>query len=201
MSQVQEKCIQLLGIKKAPNDHELALFKRTQKYIPFISWIPGIQMIAVVNSLSLYATHADSDIDLFIITKPGYLWLVRILSTGILNLLGVRRANMDIAENFCLSFFITEKSMDLSKIAISHDIYLENWIRYLKPIFFRGDIYDRWISQNDWVKISESQKSENLRFSKSYPPEKIYFPLFWNFLDRIFKNIFFPRTLLSYEKK
>lgn len=167
MSQIQEKFVKLMGIKKEPNNHEKALFQRTQKYIPFISWIPGIQMLAVVNSLSMYSTHKDSDIDLFIITKPGYLWLVRIFSTGILNLLGVRRANIDIAENFCLSFFITEEAMDLSKIAIPDDIYLENWIRYMKPIFTRGDIYHRFLSANAWVTISETQKSENLQFTKN----------------------------------
>lgn len=91
--------------------------------------------------------------------------------------------------------------MNLSQIAISDDIYLDNWVRYLKPIFLRGDIYDRWISQNSWVEISEEQKSENLRFSKSYPPERIYFSLFWKLLDRICKKIFLPRTLASYEKK
>ena len=108
---------------------------------------------------------------------------------------------MDIAENFCLSFFITEKSMDLSKIAISDDIYLENWVRYLKPIFFRGDMYDRWISQNTWVEISEEQKIENLRFTKSDRRRKIYFSVFWKLLDRICKSIFLPRTLKAYEKK
>ena len=201
MSQAQEKFIQLLGIKKVPNEHELALFRRTQKYIPFISWIPGVEMIAVVNSLSMYATHTDSDIDLFIITKSGYLWLVRILSTGILNILWVRRANTDIAENFCLSFFITEKSMPLWQIAISDDIYLENWVRYLKPVFVRGDIYNQWISQNAWVEISEEQKIENLRFVKFDRSKKIYFSVFWKLLDCICKSIFLPRTLAVYEKK
>lgn len=40
-------------------------------------------MVAVVNSLSLYATHEDSDIDLFIVTRPHMLWFVRVLVTGI----------------------------------------------------------------------------------------------------------------------
>jgi hypothetical protein len=57
------------GIKSTPNTHEYALFERAKKYIHRCSWIPGIEMIAVVNSLSMYATHDDSDIDLFIITR------------------------------------------------------------------------------------------------------------------------------------
>ncbi len=60
----------VMKVKKEPNAFELALFSRTKKYVRFISWIPGIEMIAVVNSLSMYATHKDSDIDLFIVSKP-----------------------------------------------------------------------------------------------------------------------------------
>lgn len=57
--------------------------------------------------------------------------------------------------------------MDFSHIALPDDIYLENWIRYLKPIFTRGDIYDRFLSANIWVRVSENQKSENLQFVKN----------------------------------
>ena len=42
-------------------------------------------MVAVSNSLAMYATHPDSDIDLFIITAPKRLWIVRtlvLLSSG-----------------------------------------------------------------------------------------------------------------------
>jgi hypothetical protein len=38
-------------------------------------------MIAIVNSLSMYATHPDSDIDLFIVTRPGMIWFVRFFAT------------------------------------------------------------------------------------------------------------------------
>ncbi len=59
-----------MGVKKTPNEREIELFHRTEKYIQKLTWIPGIEMIAVVNSLSMYATHEDSDIDLFIVTEP-----------------------------------------------------------------------------------------------------------------------------------
>jgi len=61
--------IETMHIRNEANSHDAFLLKRAQKYIKMASWIPGIQMIAVVNSLSMYATHEDSDIDLFIITR------------------------------------------------------------------------------------------------------------------------------------
>lgn len=70
-----------IGVKSEPNSHEFALFERARKYIQKLDWIPGIEMIAVSNSLSMYATHEDSDIDLFIVAKPGMIWFVRFFTT------------------------------------------------------------------------------------------------------------------------
>jgi hypothetical protein len=71
-----------MGVKDTPDPHDVYLMGRAQKYIEKLSWIPGLRMIAVVNSLSMYATHEDSDIDLFVITSPNALWLVRFLMTA-----------------------------------------------------------------------------------------------------------------------
>lgn len=76
-----------VGGKDSPNLHEQNLLLRAQKYIHRLTWIPGIEMIAIVNSLSMLATHSDSDIDLFVITGRNRLWLVRILMTITLSIL------------------------------------------------------------------------------------------------------------------
>ena len=122
-------------------------------------------MIAVVNSLSMYATHKDSDIDLFIVTQPGMIWFVRFFSTCILWKNRVRRKNEDIAGNFCLSFFITTEALDFSKIAIENDIYLYYWIYFLKPIFEKNNTYEKFLEANIWVQIDEDQKIENQKYS------------------------------------
>ncbi len=93
--------------------HELALFARAQEYIRKLTWIPGIEMVAVANSLSMYATHTDSDIDLFIVTRSDILWLTRLLVTLTLWSHGVWRHGSDIAGNFCLSFWITTEAINL----------------------------------------------------------------------------------------
>lgn len=95
--QWQSSFDQLLGVKREPNSHELLLFKRAKKYIEKITWIPGIRMIAVVNSLSMFATHRDSDIDLFIITKKNRMWIARVWITFIFWIHGVWRHKKEIS--------------------------------------------------------------------------------------------------------
>jgi hypothetical protein len=82
MLKYRESFNQEMGVKNTPNNHEIYLMGRAQRYIKKLSWIPGLRMIAVVNSLSMYATHENSDIDLFVITSPNVLWLVRFLMTA-----------------------------------------------------------------------------------------------------------------------
>lgn len=74
-------CIEHLGGKDAPNARERFLFEKTRRYCRRITWIPCISMVAVANSLSMYATHEDSDIDLFIVARPHTLWFVRVMVT------------------------------------------------------------------------------------------------------------------------
>ncbi len=164
MLQYKKEIDDLLWIKSEPNEHERYLFERAQKYITKLTRIPGIKMIAICNSLSMYATHKDSDIDLFIITKPEMIWFVRFFTTITLWINGVWRKNQDIRENFCLSFFTTTDAMDLSKIAIENDIYLYYWIYYMKPIIVKNDMYEKFLKANNWVEISEDQRKENQNY-------------------------------------
>lgn len=196
-----------MWVKIAPNQHEQELFARAQKYIEKLTKIPGIEMIAIVNSLSMYATHEDSDIDLFIITKPRMLWFVRFIVTFIFWISWVWRHGQDIAGNFCLSFFITTQSLDLRNIAIQDDIYLYYWVYYMKPIFVRGDMYTEFLRENNWVEINEEQKKENTRFLFDVSIER---RKQWtqctekkshrSYINEFIRFFWLPKTLKNYEK-
>lgn len=189
-----------MGVKKSPNAHEDYLFERAKKYIKKISWIPGIEMVAVVNSLSMYATHRDSDIDLFIVTKPGMIWFVRFFSTVTLWFYGVWRHGKDIRENFCLSFFITTDALNLEKIAIENDIYLYYWIKYMKPILIYWNIYDRFLEANSWVTLAQVEKQDNMKYLISWDQDGRNNSNYPSFFNNLIKQVFQPKALYTYKK-
>jgi hypothetical protein len=147
-------------VKPEPDRHEKMLLTRSEKYIRKISWIPGLRMVAVVNSLSMYATDTDSDIDLFIVTSRGTIWFVRVMVTLIFWIHSVWRHGEDVAGNFCLSFFITEDAMDMSEIAIEDDIYLYFWCYYMRPILVIGDTFETFQKQNPTFKLPYRENRE-----------------------------------------
>ena len=158
-------------------------------------------MIAIVNSLSMYATHEDSDIDLFIVTKPGMIWFVRFFSTLILWKHGVWRKWKDIAGNFCLSFFITTEASNLENIAIENDIYLYYWIYYMKPIFQINDTYKQFLRKNSWVQIDPIQKKENIRYMIYNTNENDSSKLtLYRWINKLLRRILIWKTNESYRK-
>lgn len=201
MLEYREAFDTFMGVKKYPNTHEKYLFQRAQKYIAKLSWIPGIEMIAVVNSLSMYATHEDSDIDLCIVTKPWMMWLVRFYVTLTFWLLWVWRKWIDIRENFCLSFFLTTDAMDLSRIALEDDIYLYYWIYHMKPILVRGGIYERFLDANAWVEIDPIQDEKNRKYLSIQLRAKqdtyLLYPISY-LLSTCIRFFLLPKTLRKY---
>lgn len=148
--------IKTMNIKNHPNDYEKSLFLKTQKYSKYISWIPWLKMVAICNSLSMYATKWNwSDIDLFIISSKNRLWLVRFLVTCIFHILWVRRYGDKIKDRFCISFLVSENAMDFSEFAIKNDIYLFYWIYFLKPIVNKDGTYEKFIKENKTLWINE----------------------------------------------
>lgn len=185
----------LMWVKPEPNEHEKLLFARAEKYIQKISWIPWLRMIAVVNSLSMCATHEDSDIDLFVITAKDCIWFVRVFMTISFWLMGVWRKGEDIAGNFCLSFFIEEDAMDMSAIALEDDIYLYFWIYYMRPILVVGDTWDHFLASNTWV-IREKTVS-----LISLPLGVTVWDIFGIFFNGLIRPLWEWKAQRSYEKK
>ncbi len=126
-------------------------------------------MVAVSNSLAMYATHPGSDIDLLIITTPKRLWIARTLMLLIAELLGVRTKPHDEAGKFCFPFFMTNANLNLGEIAIKNDFYLAYWIQTLKPIFDTNNTYTQFMEANkDFSKNVLQQACENLQENQRY---------------------------------
>jgi len=156
-------------IKKNSSDIENAYYKRTEKYLLYIKWIPGLKMIWIWNSISMNCATENSDIDLFIVSSPNMMWLNRLLITIIFQLLWVRKTAKKHANRFCLSFFATTDGLDFRNWKIKDDIYLYFRIIYFKPILDFDHTYDLFIHKNSsWADFSdyEDMIKENKRYIK-----------------------------------
>lgn len=127
-------------------------FKIARRAIKFLRFIPFIRMIAVCNNAAYSNAAAKSDIDFFIVVAQGRIWWTRLLITLLLTVLGLRRHGQKITDRICLSFYLTDDSLNLSSIALKPiDPYFIYWLATLAPIY-QAENYPAFLRQNLWLK-------------------------------------------------
>ena len=209
--QDKEKFDNIFWNREVELDIEKEFYKKTEKYLKFIKWIPWIKMVWIGNSISMNSATKDSDIDLLIVTSQKSMWFVRILVTFIFQILGVRKNDKYHAGRFCLSFFCTIDWLDFWKFSLEKDPYLYFWILYFKPILDYNNTYDLFLKKNnDWADFWEYKNI--IENNKKYIKYKIKSPIIpflkgderkfniINYLDKILKKIFLPKTIKTYNK-
>ena len=75
-------------------------FSRVLQHIPFV------RGVGLAGSQAMGLEKEGSDIDLFVITDANFLWIARTALTFVLQILGVRRHGVRIANRFCLNHYL-----------------------------------------------------------------------------------------------
>jgi len=116
--------------------------KAARKYSRIISYFPFVRGIFISGSLSKgYAAEKD-DIDYFIVTRPGRLWLVRTMLT-----LFKKIFLFNSYRNFCINYFVDEDHLFIKE----HNRYTATEVVFLIPVFNRK-LYNELLERNSWVK-------------------------------------------------
>ncbi len=129
-------------------------YEKLAKYMKLLARTPFVEGIAICNSLAYHHTTDKSDIDLFIITKPGRTWSARLFST--LPLMFLRQRPGETAQHpLCLSFFASTQALNLefAKIA-EEDPYLAYWSMTMIPVLDRSGSFRNFIAANVWARMA-----------------------------------------------
>ncbi len=176
--------------------NEIKRLKSTFQAIPFV------QQIFLCNSISFNALYKDSDIDLFIIAKPGRIRTVKFRSMILFTLKWAKRFWKKTRKKICLSFFITSDSQNLYPISLpSLDIYLAYRIAHLVLIyqpdeeinnsFFESNKWVKWILPNYQEKQTISLWIEPIRWNTKFKNiiESLWDWFLWNIFEWVVKHI------------
>ena len=152
-------CMQVNDLLKLRQEREALAqeyFKQLKKYARIISNFPFVRGIAVSGSLSKGVMQKDGDIDFFVVTAPGRLWLCRSLL-----ILYKKIMLLNSHKYFCLNYFIDTNNLTI----IDKNIFTATEIFYLLPVYSADNTMPEFFKSNTWV---SSFYEENTNRSADY---------------------------------
>lgn len=123
----------------------------------FISWFPFVRGVIISGSLSKHYMEKGSDIDFFIVTEKGRLWICR-------TMLAVFRKMMrgPLRKYFCINYFV---SADALKIP-DENLFTATELAFMYPLY-GSDIYERMMAENEWIKEYYPNKKPRTHFIRN----------------------------------
>ncbi len=142
----------IVRIRKKRGVEAIRKFKIAKKIAKILKVIPTIKFVGLTGSVAAKNAERIDDIDLFIISSSGWLWTTRFFTTLLLSILGVRRkpGEKKSQNKICLNMFLDEDHLDV--FVKDKDLFLAYEIYQLKLLWQRGNIYQKFIRANLWVK-------------------------------------------------
>lgn len=122
-------------------------------FIRWLTYLPGVQAIFLVNTLAYHNVQTNSDIDLLIVARPKKIWAVRFYTTLLAKLLGVRPKPGRTKDAICLSFYATPTGLtQLAQLRKEEDDALEAyWLAQAVPIY-DPQLLIKQLTETSWIK-------------------------------------------------
>jgi hypothetical protein len=136
-----------------------------------LSFIPSILFIGVSGSLAAGSASKDADIDFFIITTLGTVWVSRLLSVILLTVVNLRRKRgvKKAPNKICLNSFVGVTMLDY--FALSQELYTAHELSQLYPLLNRQKTYEQLLKKNSWYIsfLPNAKPRQNDCITKSSP--------------------------------
>ena len=126
-----------------------ARINRARGVARLLSAVPFVRLVGLNGSIITGQMTGGSDIDLYIVTAPGRLYLGRLFVTVAVHLTGWRRYGHKIRGRVCLNRFATTEAMDITP----HNDYHARVFSGLEPLWSTPGVYEDYCRANRWMSV------------------------------------------------
>lgn len=142
---------ELITRRKTGTKEAKAIMPIAKKNADLIFNFPFVKGVYVSGSLSKGFMSEDGDIDYFIITKPGKLWVARTFL-----ILYKKLFLLNSRKYFCVNYFVDSNHLEIAE----KNIFTATELVTLIPMTHDG-VSDLFVSDNQWVKSVYPNKRMN----------------------------------------
>lgn len=138
---LQKDFIQSIELRKEKEKRAQGYFAKLPFYANIIKSFPFVKALAISGSLSKNVMHEDGDIDYFVITSAGRLWICRTLL-----ILFKKIFLLNSRKYFCVNYFIDENNLEIT----DENIFTAIELAYLIPVYNPG-LIQKMKDKNKWT--------------------------------------------------
>lgn len=125
----------------------LRYWRRAVFLSAFLRFVPFVRLVGLNGSMVTGTFRQKSDIDLYIVTEPGHIFLSRFLATTLIELTGLRIKPGREAGRFCPNRFAVSSFTEITP----HDAYHARVFHNLIPLYADLTVYDAYCAANRWM--------------------------------------------------
>jgi hypothetical protein len=130
----------LISVRQKREKVAEGLWRQALQSKTTLAALPFVRMVAITGALAMNNTDPGSDIDLFIVTSPGRLWLARAFVIGVVKLAALRGATL------CPNYLVTERAL----MVRDRNIFTAHELHQMTPILGYS-LYRHMMSINNWA--------------------------------------------------
>ncbi len=124
---------------------------RILKSSKIIASFPFVRSVAISGSVSKGVMKANGDVDFFIVTKQGRLWLCRTML-----ILNKKILRLNSRKYFCVNYFVGDESLAIP----DENIFTANELAHLIPMYGQ-DCFKELMTTNNWYNSFLPNHSRN----------------------------------------
>jgi hypothetical protein len=129
----------------------------------FISRFPYVRMVAISGSLSKGYSDELGDIDYFIVTKPGRLWIARSILIAFKKIF-----LLNSKKYFCVNYFVDTDHLEIP----DKNIFTATEVLTLEPMY-DAEVFQDFIRANSWA--TEFLPNAKTKSASNSNPKRNYF--------------------------
>jgi predicted nucleotidyltransferase len=143
---------QIVNIRKKRERWSRQKLKIARRVARWLKLIPTIKMVGVTGALAMNNSDLNDDIDLLIVTGKNRLWLTRLFTVLLVELIARRRhpGDKEVTNKICLNMFLDENHLLIPPK--EQDLFSAHEVCQMKVLWEKEEIYQRFLKENQWVK-------------------------------------------------
>lgn len=124
--------------------------KNTRLFFTILAYVPFIDFVGISGSCAMFNAKEMDDIDVFIISAPGGMWIARLFAIMVAKCLNFhrKRGMIDTSNTICLNLFFDGAHVEIPKY--KRNLYTAHEIAQIIPMMVRGRVYDNFLDRNKW---------------------------------------------------